>query len=198
MVASVTATAGNLLLTGELTGDFLALDARTRRRALPLQHRRLDGRRHRHLRGGRHAVHRRRVGHARRTSGSTGSAARRRSSSSRCRSVAPAEPGDATAVATLRDPNVRPGRTDPTHDALRSASQLRRPVPCHITPATGRRPRHVLRLQWEGNVRRSGQLRHLHRLRHLARAHGGRPLRRRGRAGRRRSERHQPARPRSR
>jgi alcohol dehydrogenase (cytochrome c) len=29
MVASVTATAGNLLLTGELTGDFLALDART-------------------------------------------------------------------------------------------------------------------------------------------------------------------------
>jgi len=28
-VASVTATAGNLLLTGELTGDFLALDART-------------------------------------------------------------------------------------------------------------------------------------------------------------------------
>jgi alcohol dehydrogenase (cytochrome c) len=29
MVASVTATAGNLLLTGELTGDFLALDARS-------------------------------------------------------------------------------------------------------------------------------------------------------------------------
>ena len=29
MVAAVTATAGNLLLTGELTGDFLALDART-------------------------------------------------------------------------------------------------------------------------------------------------------------------------
>jgi alcohol dehydrogenase (cytochrome c) len=29
MVASVTATAGNLLLTGELTGDLLALDART-------------------------------------------------------------------------------------------------------------------------------------------------------------------------
>jgi glucose dehydrogenase len=29
MVASVTTTAGNLLLTGELTGDFLALDART-------------------------------------------------------------------------------------------------------------------------------------------------------------------------
>ena len=29
MLASVTATAGNLLLTGELTGDFLALDART-------------------------------------------------------------------------------------------------------------------------------------------------------------------------
>jgi alcohol dehydrogenase (cytochrome c) len=29
MLASVTATAGNLLLTGELTGDFLALDARS-------------------------------------------------------------------------------------------------------------------------------------------------------------------------
>jgi PQQ-dependent dehydrogenase (methanol/ethanol family) len=29
MLASVTTTAGNLLLTGELTGDFLALDART-------------------------------------------------------------------------------------------------------------------------------------------------------------------------
>jgi alcohol dehydrogenase (cytochrome c) len=29
MVASVTTTAGNLLLTGELTGDFLAFDART-------------------------------------------------------------------------------------------------------------------------------------------------------------------------
>jgi alcohol dehydrogenase (cytochrome c) len=29
MIASVTTTAGNLLLTGELTGDFLALDART-------------------------------------------------------------------------------------------------------------------------------------------------------------------------
>ena len=28
MVASVTATGGNLLPTGELTGDFLALDAR--------------------------------------------------------------------------------------------------------------------------------------------------------------------------
>ena len=28
MVASVTSTAGNLLLTGELTGDFLAFDAR--------------------------------------------------------------------------------------------------------------------------------------------------------------------------
>lgn len=31
MVAAVTTTAGNLLLTGELTGDFLALDARTGR-----------------------------------------------------------------------------------------------------------------------------------------------------------------------
>jgi alcohol dehydrogenase (cytochrome c) len=29
MVASVTSTAGDLVFTGELTGDFLALDART-------------------------------------------------------------------------------------------------------------------------------------------------------------------------
>ena len=45
MVAAVTTTAGNLLLTGELGGDFLAFDAPRRPRALSLQHRRLNGRR---------------------------------------------------------------------------------------------------------------------------------------------------------
>ena len=58
MVAAVTTTGGNVLFTGELTGDFLALDARTGRRALPLQHRRTHGRRRRHLRRRRTAVRR--------------------------------------------------------------------------------------------------------------------------------------------
>ena len=62
MVAAVTTTAGNLVLTGELTGDFVVFDARHRRRALPLQHRRPDRRRHRDLRSRRQAVHRGRVG----------------------------------------------------------------------------------------------------------------------------------------
>ena len=62
MVAAVTTTAGNLLLTGELTGDFVAFDARSGRRVVSLQHRRPRRRRHRDLCGRRQAVHRRRIG----------------------------------------------------------------------------------------------------------------------------------------
>jgi Glucose dehydrogenase len=59
MVAAVTTTAGNVVMTGELTGDFTIFDAKTVR-TLPIQHRRSDRRRHRDLRGRRQAVHRRR------------------------------------------------------------------------------------------------------------------------------------------
>ena len=57
MVAAVTTTAGNLLITGELTGDFVVVRRALRRRALSFQHRRPGRRRNRHLRGRRQAVH---------------------------------------------------------------------------------------------------------------------------------------------
>jgi hypothetical protein len=56
MVAAVTTTAGNVVMTGELTGDFLVPRRRLRRRALPLQHRRPGGRRRDHLRRRRQTV----------------------------------------------------------------------------------------------------------------------------------------------
>jgi hypothetical protein len=58
MLAAVTSTAGNLVLAGELTGDFLALDARMGDVLYRFNTGGAMGRRRRDLRGRRAAVHR--------------------------------------------------------------------------------------------------------------------------------------------
>ena len=62
MLAAVTATAGDLMFTGELTGDFLALDARNGNVVYRFNGGGADRRRSDQLRGQRQAVRRGRFG----------------------------------------------------------------------------------------------------------------------------------------